>query len=235
MRYKLTQEGIAKLHSVLKEKHLRIYDLSVRARISESIAYGLFEGTPAKQKTWDIISSILGIDLDDYLEYVGIENNGPIHQSPSFNRAVEELSEATVDDIQSIASAQVKILGFYYKEVLGQAKKSFFLASMASIIGLFFFLSAVVFVISNQPRNKAVIPLVSGALIEVIAGINFYLYGRTTQQLSSFHNRLDRTQRYLLANSICETLEGDAKQKTRSELVKTVSSLSDRGEGISKD
>ncbi|MEM6379669.1 MAG: hypothetical protein AAF705_15815 [Bacteroidota bacterium] len=229
MRYaKLSQEGKKKIQSALKAKRWRIYDLGVKARISESTAYGLFDGVPVKHKTLYVIADLLDIDLDDnFLEYVDVEENNLLQQSPSLDKAVEELSEATVEDIQSIASAQVKILGFYYKEVLGQAKNSFILASIASVVGLFFFLSAIGFVIYNQPRNKTLIPLVSGALIEVIAGINFYLYGRTTQQLSSFHSRLDRTQRYLLANSICETLEGDAKQTARSELVKTVSSLSE--------
>ncbi len=40
--------------------------------------------------------------------------------------------------------------------------------------------------------------------------------------MAEFQERLDRTQRFLLANSICEALEGDAKQKARSELVEVI-------------
>jgi hypothetical protein len=55
--------------------------------------------------------------------------------------------------------------------------------------------------------------------VEVISGVNFYLYGKTTTQMAEFQSRLDMTQRFLLANSICENLDGDFKQNTRSQLV----------------
>ncbi|MDQ3180070.1 MAG: hypothetical protein M3Q33_06075 [Acidobacteriota bacterium] len=64
--------------------------------------------------------------------------------------------------------------------------------------------------------------IISGALIEVIAAINFYLYAKTSSQLATFHTRLGTTQRFLLANSMCESLEGEFKQKARYDLIKTV-------------
>lgn len=67
--------------------------------------------------------------------------------------------------------------------------------------------------------------LISGSLIEVISGINFYLYGKTSVQLADFQTRLDVTQRFLLAKSICESLEGDYKQKARSELIQTIAGV----------
>jgi len=64
--------------------------------------------------------------------------------------------------------------------------------------------------------------VISGALVELIAGINFYLYSRCVSQLADFHVRLDLTQRFLLANSICEGLDGDFKQQARSDLVRAL-------------
>lgn len=72
--------------------------------------------------------------------------------------------------------------------------------------------------------------VISGALVQVIAGINFYLYGRTQSQASEFLNRLDQTQRFWLANSVCEGLEGDSKQKARSELVSAIAQSPRSGE-----
>jgi len=88
-----------------------------------------------------------------------------------------------------------------------------------------FFLTSVGFLLLQQPHSLANISLISGALIEVISAINFYLYGKTSAQLASFHTRLDITQRFLLANSMCESLEGEFKQRARYELIKTVSGL----------
>jgi hypothetical protein len=49
-----------------------------------------------------------------------------------------------------------------------------------------------------------VVPLIAGAIVEVLSGVAFYLYGTTSSQLSAFHGRLEVPQPYLLANSICE-------------------------------
>lgn len=67
-----------------------------------------------------------------------------------------------------------------------------------------------------------VIAAVGGVIVEVISGLLFYLYGKTSTQLADFHIRLDRTQRYWLANSMCEGLDGDYKQQSRQELVRTI-------------
>ncbi len=136
--------------------------------------------------------------------------------------AADRLSQAKPEDIQEIAASQIKLLASYYDLVLGQARKSFRWALIAAGIGLMFFLASVGFLLSQQPQNLANISLISGALIEVISAINFYLYGKTSAQLATFHTRLGTTQRFLLANSMCESLEGEFKQKARYELIKTV-------------
>lgn len=141
------------------------------------------------------------------------------------NEAAAELSETRVDDVQGIASAQLKILANYYNEGLTQAKASFWSAVAVSGIGVLFFLVAVFFVLYRQSKDFTLIPLISGAVIEVVAGINFYLYGQATKQLSTFLRNLEQTQRFLLANSICESLEGESQIQSRVELVRTVSSL----------
>lgn len=86
-----------------------------------------------------------------------------------------------------------------------------------------FFLGALSFIVFWNSQNGALIRLASGGLIEFIAAVNFYLYGKTSLQLADFQSRLDLTQRYLLANSICEGLEKTAKQTARSTLVSVIS------------
>ncbi len=80
-------------------------------------------------------------------------------------------------------------------------------------------------------QNASIISLISGSLVEVISGINFYLYGKSVAQLADFQSYLDRTQSILLANSICESLSEEHKHITRAELVKIVAG---RGNNINK-
>ncbi len=140
-------------------------------------------------------------------------------------RAVQKISTVDPSKIQEIAAAQIELLSIYYNLVLEQARRSFKWALLAAIVGFVFFLASIGFLLLNQPQNVAVISLISGTLVEGISAINFYLYGQTSAQLSDFQVRLDNTQRFLLANSVCDSLEGEYKQKARSELVKAIAGI----------
>jgi len=136
--------------------------------------------------------------------------------------SLDRLSKADRADVQEIAASQIQLLTAYHTLVLDQARRSFRWALIAAGVGLGFFLAAVGFLVYQQLANVAVVSLVSGALVEVISGINFYLYGKTSAQLAEFQNRLDATQRFLLANSICESLQGETKQQARWELIRAI-------------
>lgn len=167
-----------------------------------------------------------------------VEQQGEIHHIPPYrvsrfrtvpiatnlviSESLDRLSKADRADVQEIAASQIELLSAYYNLVLEQARRSFKWALVAAGVGLGFFLGSVVFLLLRQFHNVAVVSLISGSLVEAIAGINFYLYGRTSDQLADFHARLDATQRFLLANSICESLEGEFKERARSDLVRTI-------------
>lgn len=139
--------------------------------------------------------------------------------------ALDELSETSLGEVQKVAASQIRILDTYYTTVLAQASMSFRAALVAAVIGLVFFLAAVAFLLMNQPQSVATASVIGGALVELISGINFWLYGKTTTQLADFHDRLDRTQRFLLANSICESLTGKSKDTARGQLVNTIATV----------
>ena len=141
---------------------------------------------------------------------------------PNVTSAMERLTNADPGDIQEIAASQIQLLSGYYDLVLGQARRSFRWALIAAGIGLGFFFAAMAFLLVNGLTNLATVSVISGALIEVIAAINFFLYGKTSAQLEVFHTRLDITQRLLLANSICDSLKDETRDQTRSELVRSI-------------
>jgi hypothetical protein len=140
-------------------------------------------------------------------------------------QSMDRLEEAQPGDVQAIAASQIRLLDGYHSQVLSQAARSFRWALIAAGVGLAFYLAAVVFVVVDQPPRVATISLISGALIEVISGINFYLYARTSAQLAQFHSRSDVTQRFVLANSLCETLDQDSKSRERSALIRRIAGI----------
>lgn len=150
----------------------------------------------------------------------GIANTGVLHL---YSPALEEVSKADPENIQQVGAAQLSLSTNYYQNVLDQAKRSFVAAIVSAAIGLIFFIAAVsIFLVRNDVRAGTV-SAISGAIVELIAGLNFWLYGKTASQMNFFHIRLEQTQKYLLANSIATKLKAENRDPALMELIKQVS------------
>jgi hypothetical protein len=133
---------------------------------------------------------------------------------------LKRLSDADENDVKEIAIAQLELLSNYYELSLSQAARSFRWALIASMVGLVFFMAAISFLLNgNGSPELAIVSTIGGAVTEFIAGVNFFLYGKTLEQLNLFQGKLEATQRFLLANSLCENLGGNLRDKTRARLI----------------
>ena len=146
--------------------------------------------------------------------------------------ALKRLTEAASGDVKEIAASQIELLSRFYDLSLSQASRSFRWALVASIVGLLFFIAAIGFMVTQQ-GDVATISVIGGAMVQFIAGVNFFLYGKTLSQLTLFQGRLEVTQRFLLANSLCESLDGKVKHYTRARLIGALAGVS--GADLAKD
>ena len=144
--------------------------------------------------------------------------------------ALKSVSKADPKNIQEVAAASFDLGDSYYANVLSQAKRSFNAAVVAGVVGSLFFLTAIVFALVSKQLSAALISSVGGAIVEVVSGLNFWLYSRTSIQLNSFHVRLERMQRYLVANSVAASLSGEHRESTLEKLVKIISEGESRQE-----
>jgi hypothetical protein len=62
------------------------------------------------------------------------------------------------------------------------------------------------FVAASGSMSVGQIGLLGSSIVEAIAGLQFYLYGRATRQFGAFHICLERTHRYLLAYKMSEAM-----------------------------
>ncbi len=137
------------------------------------------------------------------------------------------VAQADPSNIQQVAASQLELINNYYSTILNQAVQSFRWAIIAAGVGLAFFVAAVTFLLTTQQTNLSAVSIISGALVEVISGVNFYLYRQALAQLELFHVRLERTQLFLLANSVCENLKGDNQQTARAELIRIIANTAE--------
>jgi hypothetical protein len=134
-------------------------------------------------------------------------------------------------NIGAIVEKHEKLILHYYTDVQDQARQSFATAKSASKIGFWVLIGTLVYILvfdslGHFPRigmtagttTIALVGLVSGALIEGVAGIAFWLYARGARQFGAFHICLERTHRYLLAYKIAEHT-GVRKEETFKDLV----------------
>jgi hypothetical protein len=136
--------------------------------------------------------------------------------------ACDELGRAIDSDkMGEIVAKHERLILQYYRDVQKQANDSFDTARMAAKIGFCVLIVTLVYTLTMdglirfdklQPGSRnfmtvAITGAVSGALIEFIAGIAFWLYSRGARQFGAFHICLERTHRYLLAFKITEKME----------------------------
>jgi hypothetical protein len=142
---------------------------------------------------------------------------------PTVIDALKDVSKADPSNIQQVAAAQFLLSNSYYENVLVQARRSFNAAVVAATAGLIFFLAAVIFAVVTGKLAAPLVSSLAGGVVEVVAGLNFWLYGRTAIQLNSFHQRLERMQRFLVANSVTASLTGENREAALVDLIKVIS------------
>jgi hypothetical protein len=119
----------------------------------------------------------------------------------------DEIGKA-VDDgkMGDIVAKHEKLILQYYEDVQDQAKKSFFVAVGTAGIGFGVLIFSLGYALMKG-ESMTWIGTASGIVIEFIAAVTFWLYGRVARQFSAFHICLERTHRYLLAYKIAEQVK----------------------------
>jgi hypothetical protein len=106
----------------------------------------------------------------------------------------------------------------YYDNVRDQADESFQSARTVSFLGFMLLIVTVGYVIfmdyqvahgqalPTKGMGVGAIGLIGGSVVELIAGVQFVLYGRATKQFGAFHICLERTHRYVLAYEMADQI-----------------------------
>lgn len=158
-----------------------------------------------------------------------------------FRESVERLATAEPKNVQEVATAQTAMLLTIYSDRVNQARLSFYAALISSALGVVILFAAVGILFTRPLEDwlalTAGVSAIGGVVAEVIAALLLLLQARTATHLSEVVGFLDGTQRYLLANSMIENLDGCYKQQARHELIRQIaagSASADKPEGLAK-
>jgi hypothetical protein len=176
---------------------------------------------------YSVVPTAAIVAHDDFVERIKAETGtlpmvSVIEPPPEVADAIKAVAEANPSNIQEVSASALKISNSYYENVLDQAKRSFSAAIASAAFGLALFVVAVVIALLNRSIDAAIISATGGTVVEVISGLNFWLYSKTSTQLESFHRRLDQMQRYLVSNSVCMRMGDPARTEALKDLVRTI-------------
>ena len=103
-----------------------------------------------------------------------------------------------------------------------QEHRSFILALILQALA-FVFISAAAFFYHKADGDISYLTGLAGIFTQLVTILAFRLYARTARQFAAFHICLERTNRFLLANSLCESLMTDElKDAKRTVLIDSV-------------
>jgi hypothetical protein len=139
--------------------------------------------------------------------------------------SIDRLAKADPKDVQEVAASQLQLMTGYHRFVVSQASRCFFWGLAGMGTGLVFFVLAALYGFATGDAAAAMVPALCGTVIAAVAGLLFHLYGRTAAEVSGFQDRLEQMQRHLLANSVCESLDGDRREQTRADLARKIANI----------
>lgn len=136
------------------------------------------------------------------------------------------------NNIHRIAIGQMQTVTKINELVLAQAQKSFTFALFYSIGGILFFFT---FLLIRQPQDAPTISAIGSTVLELIAGVHLYLYGRATNLMVESGARLFKVEDFLLAVNVCELHAKSKSEETCAKIALIIANYSDNPNAISHE
>jgi hypothetical protein len=116
----------------------------------------------------------------------------------------------------SLVRINVENLAAFNVLVKGHAERSYKVAMRICVFGFFLIILGLIMALSNlsSPPLGSYIAIASGIITEIIAGVFFYVYNRTTRQIKGFYDSLLTEQNILLSFKLMEASE-DENEKAK--------------------
>lgn len=130
-----------------------------------------------------------------------------------------EKSKEENQDIRVLMFENLKELKEFYVICKQQIRKSFSAAMFSCFAGFVLFVLAVIIFLLGGNNSASLTAGLSGAIVEIVSGLYFWLYRETSKQLGKYHKRLEATEKYLIALQIIEMLPEENRNEQYGKLI----------------
>ena len=130
-----------------------------------------------------------------------------------------EKSKEESQDIRTLMFENLKELKEFYVICKQQIRKSFSAAMFSCFAGFMLFVLAVITFLLGGNNSASFMAGLSGAIVEIVSGLYFWMYKETSKQLGKYHKRLEATEKYLIALQIIEMLPEENRSEQYGKLI----------------
>ncbi len=130
-----------------------------------------------------------------------------------------EKSKEENQDIRTLMFENLRELRGFYVICKQQIRKSFSAAMFSCFAGFVLFVLAVIIFLLGGNNSASLMAGLSGAIVEIVSGLYFWMYRETSKQLGKYHKRLAATEKYLIALQIIEMLPEENRSEQYGKLI----------------
>ena len=130
-----------------------------------------------------------------------------------------EKSKEENKDIRTLMFENLKELKEFYVICKQQIRKSFSAAMFSCFAGFMLFILAVIIFLLGGNNSASFMAGLSGAIVEIVSGLYFWMYKETSKQLGKYHKRLETTEKYLIALQIIDMLPKENRNEQYGKLI----------------
>ena len=135
---------------------------------------------------------------------------------------IKEIVSNKNRDIAELMIANMKEINEYYVLSKRMTRQSFILAVSMCIGGFVIISTAVAFIlINNLDAKEAIIPVISGAVIEAIAATTLIVYKKSLEQLNRYYDALHNNEIFLSSVNLVSKISTERRDQIYEYIIKT--------------
>jgi len=100
----------------------------------------------------------------------------------------------------------------YYIISKRQANKSFTLAIISCFLGVIIYICGFI-IVAILDKDITIFTTIAGTVVELIAGLSFWVYNKCIKQLNEYHKRLNSTEKYLTSIQMADKMNNNGKEE----------------------
>ena len=147
------------------------------------------------------------------------------HTNPLNNQSDErDINNKDIDnrDIIELMIANMKEINEYYVLSKRMTQQSFILAVCMCIGGFMIISVSVAFIlINNFEAKEAIIPIISGAVVEAIAATTLIVYKKSIEQLNRYYDALHNNEIFLSSVNLVSKISTEKRDQMYEYIIKT--------------